>query len=102
MNNNIEAPIVTILGNVETRTITDKKGFAKPVHGQAAQIETPKMRMQFEVEHDTPEKAYPIGAKFYWDVTEDLVPGQYGRIELARKKTLRPLAESKPAAKAVA
>jgi hypothetical protein len=95
----INAPIITILGNVESRTIT-VKGFPKAVHGQLASVETEQMRMQIEIEHDDPNKGYKIGEKFYWDVSADLVPGQFGRMELARKKTLRPLlaeAKSTPA-----
>lgn len=96
MNNPINAPVITILGNVESRTIT-VKGFAKPVHAQLAQVETEQMRMQIEIEHDDPSKGHKIGEKFYWDLTADLTPGQFGRLELARRKTLRPLAEAKPA-----
>jgi hypothetical protein len=40
-----------------------------------------------------------VGESFEWDVTADIQPGQYGRPELARKKTLRPRsADSKLAA----
>jgi len=97
MNNQINAPIVTILGNVESRTIT-VKGFPKAVHAQLAQVETEQMRVQVEIEHDDPNKGHKIGEKFYWDLGADLVPGQFGRLDLARKKTLRPLvAETKAA-----
>ena len=58
------------------------------------------MRVQFDHEFDTPEQALKVGDKFYWDTIADLVPGSFGRIELARRKTLRPLHEAKTAPKA--
>lgn len=91
----INAPIVTILGTAETRTITDRKGFAKAVHYQQASLETAQMRVQFDHEFDKPEDALKVGSKYYWDAVADLVPGSFGRIELARRKTLRPLVEVK-------
>jgi len=97
----INAPIVTILGNVETRTIT-VKGLPKQVHAQTASVETEQMRIQIEVEHDDPTKGHKVGEKFYWDLSADLTPGQYGRMELARKKTLRPMVETKSRATASA
>ncbi|WP_046656036.1 hypothetical protein [Lysobacter capsici] len=95
---NLNAPIVTIIGTPEVRTTTTAKGFAKQIHYQQAQLETAQMRVQFDHEFDTPEQALKVGEKFYWDAIADLVPGSFGRIELARRKTLRPLVDAKPAA----
>lgn len=95
---NLNAPIVTITGTAEVRQTTTAKGFAKPIHYQQAQLETAQMRVQFDHEFDTPDHALKVGDKYYWDVVADLVPGSFGRIELARRKTLRPLSEVKPAA----
>ncbi|NUO74587.1 MAG: hypothetical protein HOQ32_01095 [Lysobacter sp.] len=97
MTTQINAPIITITGTAQVRQITDAKGFAKQLHFQAASLETDQMRVQIDVEFDAPEQAYRVGEKFAWDVTADLVPGRYGRSDLARRRTLRPLQESKPA-----
>ncbi|ALN85982.1 hypothetical protein LC55x_2717 [Lysobacter capsici] len=92
---NFNAPIVTVLGDIETRMV-NIKGNTKQVHFQLASCETAQMRIQIDLEHDDPAKAYKVGEKFAWDLTADLVPGQYGRPELSRRKTLRPI-DGKPA-----
>ncbi|MEI2429945.1 hypothetical protein RDV84_19300 [Lysobacter yananisis] len=95
--NLIEAPVITIAGPAQVRTITDAKGFAKQLHFQPATLETAQMRVQIDHEFDTPDQALAVGSKWQWDVTADLVPGRYGRTDLARRRTLRPLVEAKPA-----
>ena len=90
-------PIITINGNAEPRNVTTKTGATKTVYSQKATFENDQLRMQIDIEVDGPNMAYRLGEKLEWDVSADLVPGQYGRIELARKKTLRPLAAVKAA-----
>lgn len=91
MNN---LPIITVKGAPQSRQVTTKQG-PKTVYYQPAQFENDQLRMQMDLDIDSVADAHPIGTKLEWDVTADLVPGQYGRIELARRKTLRP-AESAP------
>jgi hypothetical protein len=99
MNDQIKAPIITIKGNVDQRNITGKTGLTKTIYSQKASLEMEQMRIDIDVEVDGPNLGYRIGEQFVWDVTADLQPGQYGRPELARKKTLRPfvLEAMKPA-----
>jgi hypothetical protein len=87
MNNNL--PLITIKGNAEPRNVTTKTGATKTVYSQQAQLETEMMRVQIDIEVDSPNHAYRVGEVLEWDVVADLQPGQYGRVELARKKTLR-------------
>ncbi len=87
MNSN---PIITVKGAPESRNVTTKNG-AKTVYYQPAQFENEQLRMQIDLDIDAVADAYPIGTRLEWDVAADLVPGQFGRIELARKKTLRPI-----------
>lgn len=88
--------IVTILGEVTSRNITTSKGLPKTVYGQKAQLETPQLRYQFELECDGPNTGHPVGAKKVWDVITDVVPGTFGP-ELARRMTLRDLPAAAPA-----
>ncbi|MGJ7901014.1 hypothetical protein [Lysobacter sp. 1R34A] len=101
-NAQIAAPIITITGPAQVRTMTDSKGFAKQIHYQEASLEADHMRVKIDHEFDTPELALKVGDKYSWDVTADLVPGKFGRLELARRRTLRPLSEIKPVAVAKA
>lgn len=87
----LEAPVVTIKGNVETRQQNTKSGAVRTVYFQLAQVECEQMRVQTDHEIDSPAHALPVGGKFAWDVVADLVPGQYGSIDTARRMTLRPL-----------
>lgn len=91
----IKAPLITIIGNVEPRMVTTSKGLQKQVFVQAVSFSKEGMQLPTEIEVDGPNAGYTVGAVLVWDVTADLTAGQYGRIELARKKTLRPLTESK-------
>lgn len=84
------APKVTILSAVTTRTITTSKGLQKPIHSQDASLETEQMRIKIDIEVDGPNAGYRIGEVFDWDIAADLVPGRFG-VELARRKTLRPV-----------
>ena len=83
----MNAPKITIKSGVNTRTVTTSKGFAKQLYSQQATLETEEMRVQIEVEVDSPDHAYPVGAVKEWDLVKDLVPGQYG-LGLARRMTL--------------
>lgn len=85
-------PTITINGNAEPRNVTGKNGQSKTIYSQKATFENEQLRMQIDVEVDGPNMAYRLGEKLEWDVSADLVPGQYGRIELSRRKTLRPVA----------
>lgn len=87
MNSN---PIITVKGAPESRQVPTKQGMQTRYY-QPAQFENEQLRMQLDLDIDSVADAYPIGTRLEWDVTADLVPGQYGRIELARKKTLRPM-----------
>lgn len=100
--NFIDAPVITITGTAQVRTITDAKGFAKQLHFQTATLETAQMRVQVDHEFDSADQALSVGSKWAWDVTADLVPGRYGRTDLARRRTLRPLTEAKVSAPAAA
>lgn len=93
MTNN---PIITVKGAPENRNVQTKQGV-KTVYYQPAQFENEQLRMNIDLEIDAVADAYPINTKLEWDVAADLVAGQYGRVELARKKTLRPITETKPA-----
>lgn len=96
---NLNAPLITITGNVEPRMVTTKNGMQKQVFTQTASFAKEGMQLPIEVEVDGPQQGYRIGEVLAWDVVADLTPGQFGRLELARKKTLRPV-ETKPASKA--
>lgn len=87
MSNN---PTITIKGAPESRQVQTKQG-PKTVYYQPAQFENEQLRMQTDLDIDSVADAHAVGAKLEWDVGSDLVPGQYGRIELARRKTLRPV-----------
>lgn len=87
----INAPIITITGNVEARMITTSKGLQKQVFAQPASFKKEGMLLPIDVEVDGPNLGYRVGDNLVWDVTADLTPGQFGRLELARKKTLRPV-----------
>lgn len=87
MNNN---PIITIKGKPESRQQPTKNG-PKTIYYQPATFENEQLRMNLDIEIDEVADAHEIGKKLEWDVNADLVPGQFGRIELARKKTLRPV-----------
>ena len=93
-------PKITILATPETRQITTAKGATKNIHSQKASVETESMRMQIDIELDNPNQPFAIGQVLEWDVAADLVPGQYGRLELARRKSLRPWVETKKLAAA--
>lgn len=83
----IDAPIVTVREAPTSRTVTTKQGTQKTIYSQRAEVETEQMRVSVELEIDDPTKAHPVGSKFYWNLTPDLVPGRFG-IELARRQTL--------------
>lgn len=87
----INAPTITITSAVETRYVTTSKGQQKQVFSQKATFHKDGMMLPIDVDLDSPNDAYAVGAVLVWDVTADVVPGQYGRLELARKKTLRPV-----------
>jgi hypothetical protein len=92
----LNAPLIKITGNVEPRMVTTKNGMQKQVFTQAASFSKEGMQLPTEIEVDGPASGYRIGETLAWDVVADLTPGQFGRLELARKKTLRPVSESKP------
>jgi len=92
----ITAPRITITGTVEPRMVTTKNGMQKQVFSQTASFSKEGMQLPIDVEVDGPNQGYRIGEVLAWDVVADLTAGQYGRIELSRKKTLRPVVESKP------
>lgn len=92
----LTAPTIKITGNVEPRMVTTKQGMQKQVFAQAASFTKEGMQLPIEIEVDGPAQGYRIGEVLAWDVVADLTAGQYGRIELARKKTLRPVIEAKP------
>ena len=87
MNSN---PIITIKEAPKSRQQPTKNG-PRTIYYQPAQFENDQLRMNLDIEIDEIAEAYEVGKKLEWDVNADLVPGQFGRIELARKKTLRPL-----------
>jgi len=91
----LTAPQITITGNVEPRMVTTKTGAMKQVFSQAASFKKDGMQLPIDVEVDGPNLGYAVGQVLEWDVVADLSAGQYGRIELARKKTLRPLDKAK-------
>jgi len=94
----LTAPTIKITGNVEPRMVTTKNGMQKQVFTQAASFSKEGMQLPTEIEVDGPQNGYRIGEVLAWDVVADLTPGQFGRLELARKKTLRPVNEaSRPA-----
>lgn len=97
-NTTTALPIVKILGSAETRQQPTKNG-PRTVHFQHAQADCEQLRMRFEYEIDGPEHALPVGSSHVWDLVADLVPGQYGSFDLARRKTLRPMDASKPQVK---
>lgn len=86
----LEAPVVKILGNVESRQQQTKNG-ARTVYFQLVQVECEQLRMRTEHEVDSPNHGLPVGSQHAWDVVADLVPGNYGSFDIARRKTLRPL-----------
>ncbi|MBD9368356.1 hypothetical protein [Xanthomonas sp. XNM01] len=96
----INAPTITITGAVESRYVTMKAGGQRQVFAQPATMSKPGMMLPTEIEVDSPNDGFPVGSTLVWDVTADVVPGQYGRLELSRKRTLRPAEPTKPAAKA--
>lgn len=83
----IDAPVITVIEAVTSRIVTTSKGQQKTIYSQRAQVETEQMRVSIDLEVDDPTKAHPVGSKFYWNLTPDLVPGRFG-IELARRQTL--------------
>lgn len=83
----IDAPIVTVREAPTSRTVTTKQGTQKTIYSQRAEVETEQMRVSVELEIDDPTKAHPVGKKFHWNLTPDLVPGRFG-IELARRQSL--------------
>lgn len=83
----IDAPVITVLEAVASRNVTTSKGQQKTIYSQRAQVETEQMRVSIELEIDDPTKAHPVGKKFHWNLTPDLVPGRFG-IELARRQSL--------------
>lgn len=85
----INAPTIKITGAAESRYVTTKTGAQKQVFTQTASFQKEGMMLPIELEIDGPNDAHPVGAVFVWDVTADVTAGQYGRLELARKKTLR-------------
>lgn len=84
MNN----PILTIKSAVQTREGQNGK---KNSYYQTATVDCDQFRVDQDVYVDGPNMGYPIGAKFEWDIVSDLQIGQYQRIELARRKTLKPV-----------
>ncbi|GGD52540.1 hypothetical protein [Pseudoxanthomonas indica] len=83
---------VTIKSEPQSRYVTTKAG-QKQVHYQNAELETKQMRVQLEVEIDSPQQAYKQSGVYDWDVEADVIPGRYGP-ELARRMTLVPVAEA--------
>lgn len=77
---------VTIKSEPLNRFVTTKNG-QKQVHYQNAELETKNMRVQLEVEIDSPQQAYAKDGVYDWDVESDVIPGRYGP-ELARRMTL--------------
>lgn len=94
---NMQMPTVKILEPVSSRNIQTKNGV-QTVHEQKVQIESEQLRLRIDLRIDAPDKAYPVGKLYGWDVVEDLKAGTYG-MELARRMTLRDLTEA-PRAKA--
>lgn len=82
---------VTIKTDPQNRYVTTKSG-QKQVHYQNAELETKQMRVQLEVEIDSPQQAYKNGGVYNWDIEADVIPGRYGP-ELARRMTLIEVAE---------
>lgn len=85
---------ITIKSEPMNRYVTTKNG-QKQVHFQNATLETSEMRCQIEVEIDSPQNGYQQQT-YDWDVEKDVIPGRYGP-ELARRYTLVPPAQRKPA-----
>lgn len=82
---------VTIKSEPQSRYVTTKNG-QKQVHYQNAELETKQLRVQLEVEIDSPQQAYANNSVHTWDIEADVIPGRYGP-ELARRMTLVPVAE---------
>lgn len=89
---------VTIKSEPQSRYVTTKNG-QKQVHYQNAELDTKQMRVQLEVEIDSPQQAYANNSVHAWDIEADVIPGRYGP-ELARRMTLVPVAEAQKRAAA--
>ena len=95
----MQKAIITVKGNVETRQVQTKNGL-KAIYEQAAQFKTEGTMFQFPLSVGSPAEAYALG-DYEWNVFADVVGSMYGP-ELARRMTLIPLHNSKPAAVAAA
>lgn len=90
----IQKAVVTVKGNAEARNVQTSKG-QKTVYEQAAQFQTEGTMFQFPLSVASPAEQFPIG-DYTWNVFADVVYGPYGP-ELARRMTLIPLQNNKPA-----
>lgn len=90
MNTAVKLPTVKILAAPESRQQMTKAG-ARTIYFQQAEVECEQLRMRVEHEVDSPADGLPLGSVHEWDVVADLVAGQYGSIDLARRMSLRPL-----------
>lgn len=78
---------VTILTPVRSETKMGKKG-EYTVHSQEATVETKQLRMTFDLDVESPGRAYAVGA-YDADIESQLKPGRYG-LELPRFLKLTP------------
>lgn len=93
MNNPAKLPTVKILETPETRQQQTRTGV-RTIYFQKAEVECDQLRMRVEHEIDSVADALPIGSVYEWDVVADLVAGQYGAIDLARRMTLIKVAKT--------
>ena len=93
-------PKVTIKDKAASRDITMKNGQQRKVWYQPVVVDCEQFRVTVDMDIDDEKSAHPIGARYEWDVVADLVPGAFASIDLARRMTLIPLSEAKPAPKA--
>jgi hypothetical protein len=83
-------PTVTIKGEALPYNQTTKTGVIKTVYRQQATLDAEAVRMNFDLEVDGPATAHRVGEVLDWDVAADIIAGQYQRVELSRRMTLRP------------
>lgn len=79
---------VSVLGPVTTQVKMGKKG-EYTVHSQEVTVETPQLRMTFDMDVETPAKGYQPGIAHTCDIESQLKPGRYG-LELPRYLKLTP------------
>lgn len=85
-------PKVTIKSPVQTREGQNGK---KNSYYQTASVDCDQFRVEQDVYVDGPNMGYPVGSAHEWDIVADLRIGQYQRIELARRMTLKPISPNK-------